>query len=57
MQDGGAVDNFVRKKYLYWLEALSLCGSMSEGLVSMARLDALFLVILKSTCLSYANTT
>jgi hypothetical protein len=57
MQDGGAVDDFIKKKYLYWLEALSLCRSMSEGLVSMARLEALFLVILKSTCLSYANTT
>jgi hypothetical protein len=36
LQDGGAVDEFVRKKYLYWLEALSLCGNMSDGVVSMA---------------------
>ena len=52
LQDGGAVDEFVRKKYLYWLEALSLCGSMSDGVVSMAKLEALFQVILGSAMLS-----
>ncbi|ERF72619.1 hypothetical protein EPUS_05673 [Endocarpon pusillum Z07020] len=41
LQDGGAVDMFVRKKFLYWLEALSLCGNMSKGLVAMTRLEAL----------------
>ena len=30
LQDGGAVHKFIRKKYLYWLEALSLCKSMSK---------------------------
>ena len=40
------VDVFVRKKYLYWLEALSLCRSMSEGVLSMAKLEALTQVIL-----------
>ncbi|KAF2734395.1 HET-domain-containing protein [Polyplosphaeria fusca] len=38
---GGVVDKFMRKKYLYWLEAVSLCGSMSKGVVSMSRLEAL----------------
>jgi len=52
LQDGGSVDEFVRKKYLYWLEALSLCGSMSDGVVSMAKLEALFQVILGSAMLS-----
>jgi hypothetical protein len=33
-----AVDEFIRKKYLYWLEGLSLCRSMGKGVVSMARL-------------------
>lgn len=33
---------FVRKKYLYWLEALSLCRSMPEGVFAMAKLEALF---------------
>ncbi|KAF2193435.1 hypothetical protein K469DRAFT_549877 [Zopfia rhizophila CBS 207.26] len=41
LQDGGAVEDFVRRKYLYWLEALSLCGGMSDGVVSMAKLEAL----------------
>jgi hypothetical protein len=38
LQDGGLVDVFIREKYLYWLEALSLCKSMAEGVVSMEKL-------------------
>ncbi|OCL04248.1 beta transducin-like protein HET-E2C*40 [Glonium stellatum] len=34
LQDGGSVDKFLRQSYLYWLEALSLYRSMSEGVVS-----------------------
>ena len=45
LQDGGVVDAFVRKKYLYWLEALSLCRSMSEGVLSIVKLEALIQVI------------
>jgi hypothetical protein len=41
LQDGGTVDDFLRKQYLYWLEALSLCKSMTKGVVSLAKLDAL----------------
>ncbi|KAI9777861.1 MAG: hypothetical protein M1839_008538 [Geoglossum umbratile] len=41
LQDGGAVYVFLKKHYLYWLEALSLCKGMSEGVVSMAKLEAL----------------
>ncbi|KAF2176924.1 WD40 repeat-like protein [Zopfia rhizophila CBS 207.26] len=41
LQGGGAVHSFLQKKYLYWLEALSLCKSMSKGVVSMAKLKAL----------------
>ena len=52
LQDGGAVDEFVRTKYLYWLEALSLCRSMSGGVVSMAKLEALLQVILGPAMLS-----
>ena len=47
LQDGGMVDEFVRKKYLYWLEALSLCRSMSEGVLSMAKLEGLLQISLK----------
>ncbi|KAF2429981.1 hypothetical protein EJ08DRAFT_670710 [Tothia fuscella] len=41
LQDGGSVDRFLRQSYLYWLEALSLCRSISEGVVSIAKLEAL----------------
>ncbi|KAK7177316.1 Vegetative incompatibility protein HET-E-1-like protein 15, partial [Paraphaeosphaeria sporulosa] len=38
LQDGGAVDSFLRQHYLYWLEALSLCKNMSKGVVAMTQL-------------------
>ena len=41
LRGGGTVDSFLRKKYVHWLEALSLCKSMSKGVVSMAKLEAL----------------
>ncbi|KAH3938657.1 hypothetical protein HBH98_243200 [Parastagonospora nodorum] len=33
-----AVDVFLRNKYLYWLEGLSLCTSLGQGVVSMTKL-------------------
>jgi hypothetical protein len=39
------IDKFMREKYLYWLEALSLCQGMSNGVASMAKLQALLQVI------------
>ena len=56
LQDSGAVDEFLRTKYLYWLEALSLCNSMSDGVVSMANLDALLQVIFSSAILQIERT-
>lgn len=56
LQDSGAVDSFMREKYLYWLEALSLCKSMSKGVMSMAKLEAFIQVILGSAMLSMHNT-
>ncbi|KAF2790690.1 WD40 repeat-like protein [Melanomma pulvis-pyrius CBS 109.77] len=41
LRDLDAVEVFLRKKYLNWLEALSLCKSMSKGMISMAKLEAL----------------
>jgi hypothetical protein len=35
------VDKFLRKKYLYWLEGLSLCNSVGKGVVSMEKLWSL----------------
>jgi hypothetical protein len=41
LQSGGTIDSFLRTKYVYWLEALSLCKGTSKGIVSMAKLEAL----------------
>ncbi|KAK0650005.1 WD40-repeat-containing domain protein [Cercophora newfieldiana] len=38
-QDDGDIDDFLRKHYLHWLEALSLCRSMSQGISSMTKLE------------------
>ena len=56
LQDGGVVDVFMRKKYLYWLEALSLCGGMSNCVVSIAKLKALLQVLLRLAMLSIVHT-
>ena len=47
LQYRGMVDVFIRKKYLYWLEALSLLKSVSEGVYSMDKLEALLQVSFK----------
>jgi hypothetical protein len=41
LRDGGTVDVFIQKKFLYWLEALSLSRSMSQGVVGMTKLETL----------------
>jgi hypothetical protein len=41
LQAADVVDNFLRKKYLYWLEGLSLCKSVGKGVVSMEKLWSL----------------
>jgi hypothetical protein len=52
LQDGGTVDVFIKKTYLYWLEALSLCRSISKGVLSMTKLDILIQVNLRLMVLS-----
>jgi hypothetical protein len=42
--DWNIIHTFVQSKYLYWLEALSLCGSMSEGVLAIAKLSNLIQV-------------
>lgn len=54
LRDGGTVDCFIRKNYLYWLEALSLYRNMSDGVISMAKLEALVKVILGFINILYA---
>ncbi|KAI8710415.1 NACHT domain-containing protein [Fusarium sp. LHS14.1] len=40
-QDAGIVRSFLQKKYLYWLESLSLLRSMSEGVMAVQKLEAI----------------
>jgi NACHT domain len=44
LQDGGIVDIFLRAQYLYWLEALSLLHSVTEGVIALYRLGQLLKV-------------
>jgi hypothetical protein len=41
LQITGIIDTFLRKKYLYWLEGLSLFKSVGKGLLSIAKLRSL----------------
>ncbi|EWZ27762.1 hypothetical protein FOZG_18520 [Fusarium oxysporum Fo47] len=41
LQDGGVVHDFIKKKYLHWLESLSLLRSMSEGVLAVLKLEVL----------------
>lgn len=41
LREGGTVDIFLRTKYLYWLEALSLLKSLPEGALSISKLQHL----------------
>ncbi|KAM6516695.1 hypothetical protein FALCPG4_014868 [Fusarium falciforme] len=41
LQNGGIVHEFIQKKYLYWLESLSLLHSMSEGVQAVHKLETL----------------
>jgi hypothetical protein len=41
LQDGGLVHNFLQRKYLYWLEAMSLQRSMSQAVLAVQKLHAL----------------
>ncbi|KAF2811373.1 HET-D [Mytilinidion resinicola] len=38
LYNGGIVDVFLQKKFLYWLEGLSLCKSVPKGVVSVEKL-------------------
>ncbi|CAG8103232.1 unnamed protein product [Penicillium nalgiovense] len=40
----GCVDDFLQKKYLHWLEALSIMGSLTQGIAAMLKLEGLLQV-------------
>lgn len=46
LHNGSMIDQFLRKKYLCWLEALSLLRNVSSGVLSIAKLEE----ILKVRC-------
>ncbi|KAJ4290293.1 hypothetical protein N0V90_010509 [Kalmusia sp. IMI 367209] len=41
LQDNCSVHTFLRERYLYWLEALSLCSNITKGVISMIKLESL----------------
>jgi hypothetical protein len=53
LQDGGSVDKFLRKKYIYWLEALAILRRIADGVLSMAKLEGLLQVSFKPVVLFY----
>jgi hypothetical protein len=48
-----AVEDFLKRRFLYWLECLSLCRKMSEGVLLMRKLQAL----LKVSSTAYSQRT
>jgi hypothetical protein len=46
LEDASIVNVFIRQRYLYWLEGLSLCKSVEKGVVSMDKLWSLVQVSL-----------
>ncbi|KAL5114448.1 hypothetical protein ACEQ8H_007645 [Pleosporales sp. CAS-2024a] len=53
LRDRGSVDTFLREKFLYWLESLSLCKSMSKGIISIRKLQMLVQVCPRRATLPY----
>jgi hypothetical protein len=52
LQVADVVKGFLRKKYLYWLEGLSLCKSVGKGVLLIEKLWSLVQVCgERSTCL------
>lgn len=51
LEDFTIANTFLRQRYLYWLEALSLCRSVAEGVVSMTKLWDLVQVLLSYDCI------
>lgn len=45
LRDGSIIHTFLQKNYLYWLEALSLLRSMSEGVVAVRKLGNMVSVV------------
>lgn len=44
LSDGGYIDDFLQQKYVQWLEALSILGSIPYGIRAMQKLEVLIQV-------------
>ena len=55
LENGDAIDRFLRQNYLYWLEALSLIGGITEGVLSIVELKGILEVRIKSMILFYSS--
>ncbi|CAG7985254.1 unnamed protein product [Penicillium salamii] len=44
IDDRGCVGDFLQDKYLHWVEALSILGSISQGIAAMLKLESLLQV-------------
>ena len=44
VDERGCIAEFLQKKFLHWLEALSILGGLSQGIAAMLKLDDLFQV-------------
>lgn len=43
-QNGKAIEDFLRKHYLHWLEALSIFRNLSEGILAILKLNKIIQV-------------
>ncbi|CAI7622343.1 unnamed protein product [Penicillium manginii] len=46
LDDGGCVDQFLREKFLHWLEGLAILGSLTQGITAMLKLEDLLQALL-----------
>lgn len=44
LEDGGPIHTFLEKHFLHWIEALSLIGKTSEGVLMMSKLESMLAV-------------
>lgn len=55
MADGGMIDSFIRRKYLFWLESLSLVSAVEEGVKAISTLRVLIVSHSRELCIKMTN--
>lgn len=56
LQDGGIVHEFLKKKFLYWLEALSLSGNISQAVEPIRVLNSIIVRRIKDFSIPSIDT-